>query len=83
MPIVVRRVSASREDVASHCDKPQQMPVAEAFHLFFRGCLAVGVCLFRGGYVLFCLVGNSICYSRQRNEKCLYHLLVTVSKTRC
>lgn len=61
MHVVVWRVSASREVTASYYKKPQQMPIAETFHLFFRGCLAVGVCLFRGGYVLFCLVCNSIC----------------------
>lgn len=67
----------------SHHEKPQQMPIAKIFHPFFGGGLAVGVCLFRGGYVLFCLVGNSICLSRQRSENCRYHLLVAVSKTHC
>jgi len=67
----------------SHHEKPQQMPIAKTFHPFFGGGLAVGVCLFRGGYVLFCLVGNSICLSRQRSENCRYHLLVAVSKTHC
>lgn len=61
MPVVARRVNASGEEAASHCDKPQQMPLAETFHPFFRGCLADSVCLFREGYVLFCLVCNSIC----------------------
>lgn len=61
MPMVVWGARGSGEVGDSHCDKPQQMPVAETFHLSFRGCLAVGVCLFREGYVLFCLVCNSIC----------------------
>lgn len=67
----------------SHHEKSKQMPIAKTFHPFFGGDLAVGVCLFRGGYVLFSLVGKSICLSRQRSENCRYHLLVAVSKTHC